>query len=69
MRAAVRALYMIYGASPVIPRYALSNWWSRCWVYTQQFYLALMDSFAERMLPFTVAMEDMDWHLPDGEDG
>ncbi len=72
-RAAVRALYMICGAPPVIPRYALGNWWSRYWVYTQQSYLALMDSFAERGLPFTVATVDMDWHpsehLPDGEDG
>lgn len=72
-RAAVRALYMICGAPPVIPRYALGNWWSRYWVYTQQSYLALMDSFADRGLPFTVATVDMDWHpsenLPDGEDG
>ncbi len=72
-RAAVRALYMICGAPPVIPRYALGNWWSRYWVYTQQSYLALMDSFADRGLPFTVATIDMDWHpsdnLPDGEDG
>ena len=30
-RAAVKALYMICGAPPVLPRWALGNWWSRYW--------------------------------------
>ena len=72
-RAAIQGLYKICGAPPLLPRYALGNWWSRYWAYTQEEYLALMDSFAERGLPFTVATVDMDWHpsenLPDGEDG
>ncbi|MBQ8150489.1 MAG: alpha-xylosidase [Clostridia bacterium] len=72
-REAIQGLYAICGAPPVLPRHALGNWWSRYWAYTQQEYLALMDSFAERGLPFTVATVDMDWHpssdLPDGADG
>ena len=72
-REAIRGLYQITGAPPVIPRHALGNWWSRYWAYTQQEYLDLMDEFAEQGLPFTVATVDMDWHpshdLPDGEDG
>ena len=72
-RAAVKALYMICGAPPVLPRWALGNWWSRYWAYTQREYLSLMASFADRGLPFTVATVDMDWHpshdLPDGERG
>lgn len=72
-RRAIQGLYAICGAPPVLPRYALGNWWSRYWAYTQQEYLALMDSFADRGLPFTVATVDMDWHpsdgLPDGADG
>ena len=72
-RAAVRALFMIAGAPPVIPRFALGNWWSRYHAYTEKEYLDLMDSFADRAIPFTVATVDMDWHpshgLPDGEDG
>ena len=72
-RGAVKALYKICGPQPLIPRYALGNWWSRYWAYSQQEYLALMDSFAERGLPFTVATVDMDWHpshdLPGGADG
>lgn len=72
-RQAIQGLYAICGAPPHLPRFALGNWWSRYWAYTQREYLALMDSFAEREIPFTVATVDMDWHpsqdLPDGADG
>ena len=72
-RAAVQALFMICGAPPVLPRWALGNWWSRYRAYTQREYLSLMASFRDRGLPFTVATVDMDWHpsknLPDGESG
>ena len=72
-RAAVQALFMICQAPPVIPRFALGNWWSRYHAYTQKEYLDLMDSFADRGIPFTVATIDMDWHpahdLPGGADG
>lgn len=72
-RRAIQALYRISGAPPVIPRYALGNWWSRYWAYTQQEYLDLMDAFTDQGLPFTVATVDMDWHpsknLPGGESG
>lgn len=72
-RDAVKGLYRICGMPPKIPRFALGNWWSRYWAYTQQEYLDLMDSFTDSRLPFTVATVDMDWHpsenLPNGEDG
>jgi len=60
-----RALHLFYGitgAPPMVPRYALGNWWSRYYAYTQQEYLDLMDAFAEKDIPFTVATIDMDWH-------
>ena len=72
-RAAVQALFMICQGPPVIPRFALGNWWSRYHAYTQKEYLDLMDSFIDRGIPFTVATVDMDWHpahdLPGGADG
>lgn len=72
-RGAVQGLYAMCGAPPMLPRFALGNWWSRYWAYTQKEYLDLMDSFAERGLPFTVATVDMDWHpsshLPGDADG
>ena len=72
-RAALKALFMITQAPPAIPRFALGNWWSRYHAYSEKEYLDLMDSFADRAIPFTVATVDMDWHpshdLPDGADG
>lgn len=61
-RAAVRAFYDLCGATPMIPRYALGNWWSRYHAYTEREYLALMNAFKRERIPFTVATVDMDWH-------
>lgn len=55
-------LYKLTGKVPLIPRYALSNWWSRYKAYTQEEYLSLMDKFKEEEVPITVATVDMDWH-------
>ncbi len=55
-------LYKLTGKVPLIPRYALSNWWSRYKAYTQQEYLELMDRFKKEEVPITVATVDMDWH-------
>ena len=62
---ALELYYKITGAPPMVPRYALGNWWSRYNAYTQQEYLDLMDRFIERDIPFTVATIDMDWHWVD----
>ncbi|SDQ36109.1 TIM-barrel domain-containing protein [Quadrisphaera sp. DSM 44207] len=60
---AVRALYAVSGPQPLLPRWALGNWWSRYHRYTAEEYLALLDRFAAERLPFSVAVVDMDWHL------
>lgn len=59
---AVKALYSLTGACPMIPRFALGNWWSRYHPYNEREYLALMDKFIERDVPITVSVIDMDWH-------
>ncbi len=59
---ATTALYKLTGKVPLIPRYALSNWWSRYKAYSQQEYLDLMDKFKDEEVPITVATVDMDWH-------
>ncbi len=64
-RAAVNAFYEISGKPPLVPRFALGNWWSRYYRYTQQEYLDLMDEFSERNIPLSVATVDMDWHYVD----
>lgn len=64
-RAAVNAFYELSGKPPLAPRFALGNWWSRYYRYTQREYLDLMDEFAERDIPLAVATIDMDWHYVD----
>ncbi len=61
-RTAVRALYMITGRTPLVPRFALGNWWSRYHAYTESEYLRTLNRFEDRGVPFSVATVDMDWH-------
>lgn len=61
-RSAVKALYLITGNAPLIPRFALGNWWSRYYAYSDREYLKLLNRFEERDIPLTVATIDMDWH-------
>ncbi|MCL2106897.1 MAG: glycoside hydrolase family 31 protein [Oscillospiraceae bacterium] len=64
-RAALRDFYALAGPAPMIPRWALGNWWSRYYAYTQQGYLDLMKRFARLNIPLTVATIDIDWHWVD----
>lgn len=64
-RGAVNALYSLCGGVPLVPRYCLSNWWSRYKAYSQQEYVDLMKKFIEKKIPITVATIDMDWHWVD----
>lgn len=59
---AIKDFYRISGQMPLIPRFALGNWWSRYHAYTDKEYLDLMDKFIEKDIPITVATIDMDWH-------
>lgn len=65
---ALKDFYRLCGKTPLLPRYALGNWWSRYYRYTEETYKALMTRFEEEKLPFTVAVIDMDWHLVDDVD-
>jgi len=62
---ALQAFYAVSGGQPVLPRWALGNWWSRYHRYSADSYLALLDRFDEERLPFSVAVLDMDWHRVD----
>ena len=64
-RANMRAFYAICGAVPLVPRYALGNWWSRYKAYTQQEYMDVIHRFESLRIPITVATIDMDWHWTD----
>lgn len=64
-RAGLRDYFRLTGPSPLLPRTALGNWWSRFHRYTADDYLALMDRFEAAGVPFSVAVLDMDWHPVD----
>ena len=61
--AAVKDFYRLSGSVPLLPRYALGNWWSRYYKYTRESYKALIDRFNAENIPFNVAVLDMDWHI------
>lgn len=61
----LRNFFRLTGVPPLLPRYALGNWWSRYWAYTEEEYKELMLRFKKEDIPFTVAVIDMDWHLVD----
>lgn len=62
---ALKDYHYLTGKTPLLPRYALGNWWSRYYPYTQDGYKRLMLEFQERQIPFSVAVIDMDWHVTD----
>ncbi|WP_161879316.1 glycoside hydrolase family 31 protein [Alkalibacterium sp. MB6] len=62
-REAIKDFYRLSGFPPKLPRFALGNWWSRYWAYTEESYLTLMDRFKQENLPLAVSVIDMDWHL------
>lgn len=61
--AALKDFYYLCGKTPMLPRFALGNWWSRYYQYTEESYMELMDRFEKENIPFSVAVIDMDWHL------
>lgn len=59
----LKEFYALTGYTPILPKYALGNWWSRYHAYTDKEYLELTDKFESKRVPLTVATIDMDWHI------
>lgn len=59
----LKDFYHLSGATPLLPKYTLGNWWSRYYPYTEESYLKLMDKFKEKGIPVSVSVIDMDWHV------
>jgi len=59
----LKEFYELCGYTPVLPKYALGNWWSRYHAYSDEEYLSLMNEFEKKNIPLTVATIDMDWHI------
>jgi len=61
--AAISDYQLISGRPGLLPRWALGNWWSRYWAYSDQELLDLMDEFKQHHIPLSVCIVDMDWHI------
>ncbi len=57
--------YELTGKTPLIPRFALGNWWSRYHPYTQEEYKKLVETFEQKKIPISVSVIDTDWHRED----
>jgi len=55
----------VAGDVPLIPRWALGNWWSRYWDYTHNELCQLIEDFQQHEIPLSVCIIDMDWHITD----
>lgn len=64
-RAAIADFYRLAGPQPMLPRFALGNWWSRYHPYSDSEYRELITRFEQERLPFSVGVLDMDWHVTD----
>ena len=62
-RSGLKDFYRLCGPTPLLPRYALGNWWSRYNRYSEQTYMELIERFEKEKIPFSVSVIDMDWHL------
>ncbi len=62
---ALAAFYALSGPTPLLPRFALGNWWSRYFPYSTDSYTALIERFQAEGIPFSVSVIDMDWHVVD----
>ncbi len=58
----LKDFYHLSGETPLLPRYALGNWWSRYYRYTEETYCELLERFEKEGYPFSVGVLDMDWH-------
>ncbi len=58
----LKAYYALTGKTPMLPRFALGNWWSRYHEYSDTEYTALIERFKKENIPLSVAVIDMDWH-------
>lgn len=61
----LKDFYHLTGNTPLLPRFALGNWWSRYHRYSEEEYKAVVSRFEKEEVPFAVSVIDMDWHLVD----
>lgn len=55
--------YKITGFTPLIPRYALGNWWNRNYKYGDKKLNELVTLFHDNKIPISTILLNSDWHL------
>jgi len=60
-------LASLAGDVPMVPRWALGNWWSRYEAYSADDLRELVERFRAEDLQLSVCVIDMDWHVTDTE--
>ncbi len=60
--------FALTGKPPIIPRYALGNWWSRDLKYSDTDIKNLVKDFERNKIPLSVILLDKDWHIRNIED-
>lgn len=55
--------FNLTGNSPLLPRYALGNWWCREEAYNEEDINDLLDDFNKNGIPLSVLLLDKDWHI------
>ena len=55
--------FAITGNPPLIPRYALGNWWSKNYSYNEQDLEKLFTRLEKENIPISVLLLDKDWHI------
>ena len=55
--------FKLTGNPPLIPRFALGNWWSRNDLYDDLKLKSLVDNFIKYKIPISTILLDKDWHI------
>ncbi|MGI6329732.1 MAG: TIM-barrel domain-containing protein [Bacilli bacterium] len=55
--------FELTGKPPLIPKYALGNWWCRNNNYTEEDLIHLLGKFEKENVPLSVLLLDKDWHI------
>ncbi len=55
--------FKITGYPPLIPRYALGNWWSKNESYDNKQIHNLVETFEKKEIPISVLLLNQDWHI------
>ncbi|MDD6223622.1 MAG: glycoside hydrolase family 31 protein [bacterium] len=65
---ALKDYFTLTGMPPMIPRYALGNWWCRDLDYTETDILNVVANFERSEIPLAVFLLDKGWHKPNFTD-